>query len=154
MKRATSIRSASLALLTLALLTVPPVQAQTSIQPGLWEFTLHTEFGANSPPSPDTRARHCIGADESADPRRLLLRAVNGAQCQVRDYRQQDRHASWRLVCDGKPSITGAATLDIESADAYRGSYTLELLRQDSGGAEHNRFSQTYQARRLGDCAS
>lgn len=136
----------------IALLALGPfgstVYAETpALQPGLYEVRLQTRFADAQPAVPINTVQRCVSATEIAAPQRLAPQFSGGADCTVSEFATDGSQASWTLICRGEPAMRGNARVSWDSSN-YAGETRMTLRR----GTEQMQMTQSYTARRLGDC--
>ncbi|MBU0751408.1 MAG: DUF3617 domain-containing protein [Gammaproteobacteria bacterium] len=119
-------------------------QAAPVMQPGMWEITTRMEM----PGMPAGMGQHvtqiCYRASDVQDVSRTVPKDKN---CEVKDYKLSGNTASWRMECRGETAMSGSGTFTY-AGNSYSGT-TKFTMKQ--GGQTMN-MTQTYSARRVGDC--
>ena len=140
-------RRAFIAWLALGLFGSAVYAEPPALQPGLYEVRLQTSFADGQSAAPINTVQRCVSATEIAAPQRLAPQFSGGADCSLSDLRAESNQASWTLTCRGEPAMRGNANVSW-SASGYAGETRMTLQR----GAEQMQMTQSYTARRLGDC--
>jgi len=119
-------------------------QAAPVIQPGLWEISTRMEM----PGLPAGAGQHvtqiCYRPGDVQDASKTVPKDKN---CEVKDYQLTGNTASWRMECRGETEMTGTGTFTY-AGNSYSGT-TKFAMKQ--GGRTMN-MTQSYSARRIGDC--
>lgn len=121
--------------------------AAVALTPGLYEMALRTRFDDAHTPVPTRIVQRCVTATEVATPTRLAPAFAGDTHCTTSAPTLEDQRASWTLACTGEPAMQGKATVAWQ-ADSFEGATHLEMRR----GSDRMRMTQSYTARRLGEC--
>jgi len=72
--------------------------AQQGMQPGEWELT--TTISSPMMPQPQTATvKHCIKAEDLAEPSRWMGGSPPGSDCKLTPLERDDKGASWEMAC-------------------------------------------------------
>lgn len=121
--------------------------ADATLTPGLYEMALRTRFDDAQTPVPTRIVQRCVTATEVAMPTRLAPAFAGDTRCTTSAPALEDQRASWTLVCTGEPAMQGEAMVAWQ-ADSFHGATHMSMRR----GTDHMRMTQSYTARRLGEC--
>jgi len=127
-----------------------PVVALADIEPGNWEFTVHTTargLGGLAPkPGPAVSTR-CITADQASNPGKVLSDAGARGECELSNQQDTGSEFSVDLSCKGRVPLRGSAKMRY-TAQTMDGNVDLD------GEVQGMQFSTRSQisARRLGPC--
>lgn len=120
--------------------------AAPNMTPGLWEMTMHVE-GAGMPHGmiPPTTFRHCYRAADIKDLRKTV--PEKNPNCKVSDWKESGNTVTWKMSCTGKETLTGSGKITY-AGDHYSGENKIVMTH----GSQKTSMTQTYDAKRVGDC--
>jgi hypothetical protein len=121
--------------------------AQQGMEPGEWELT--TTVSSPMMPQPQTMTvKHCIKAEDLADPSRWMGGTPPGSDCKLTPGERDARGATWQMACpsqglEGKGRARFAAGM-------------MDSEMQMSGVVDGKKFEMQTRTRgrRLGPCRS
>jgi hypothetical protein len=119
-------------------------QAAPVINPGLWEITTRMDMPGMPAGMGQRTSQICYRPNDVQDAARTVPKDRN---CEVKDYTLSGSTASWRMECRGETQMSGNGTFTY-SGNTYRGATKFSMKQ---GGQTMN-MTQTYSARRIGDC--
>jgi len=122
-------------------------QQQQGMQPGEWELT--TTVSSPMMPKPQTMTvKHCIKAEDLADPSRWMGGTPPGSDCKLTPGERDARGATWQMACPSQ-GLEGKGRARFNAG-------MLDSEMQMSGMQDGKKFelSTRTRGRRLGPCRS
>ena len=136
--------------LALMLALWSPLVALADIEPGNWEFTVHTTArglgGLGPKPGPAVSTR-CITPDQASNPGKILSDAGARGECELSNQQDTGSEFSVDLSCKGRVPLRGSAKMRY-TAQTMDGSIDLDGELQGTQFSTRSQIS----ARRLGPC--
>ncbi len=121
-------------------------QAETDMQPGLWEVTMQLEIPGMPIAMPPIQQTLCLTQQDVESGTKAIPEDNPGspAHCKPENFSRSGNTATWSLKCD---NMAGTGTMTF-SSDSYSGSSDISLTMD----GQPQQMKQTFSGRRLGDC--
>jgi hypothetical protein len=129
-----------------ALLPACAAWAQADLREGLWEISITMAVGGQPTSAQPLVMRQCISQQSAQD----VISQLNGAgagACNTADLRQEGGRASWKLSCSGPVELDGSGSATFMD-ERFEGGMNGQI----GLGNQKLPFSQSFSARRVGDC--
>lgn len=117
------------------------------MQEGLWKIVSEATISGTQMQAEPTTTHACYTENDVASENVAIPK---DERCTINDYQLVGNTASWSITCAGKEKITGNGTLTYQGRTAYRGTATL---RMNIEGQQEIQISNSYSAKRVGDCS-
>jgi hypothetical protein len=130
----------------IAMLAVIGTEAHAApvINPGLWEISTRIQMPGMPSGIPPQTVQVCYRASDVQDAAKTVPKDKN---CDLKDYKLSGNTASWRIECRGETQMSGSGSFTY-AGNSYSGTAKF-VMKQ---GGQTMQMSQSYSARRLGDC--
>jgi hypothetical protein len=139
-------RTASLALLGLALAWTVLAQTASPMREGNWEVSVKMEMPGMPMEMPPMKMTQCVTREQLKDPQSALPKGFEDgdSDCKISDYKLSGSSASWRMTCTKPHAMTGTGEIAYAGDSSYKGKIAMDM-----NGAKMN---MAFDAKRLGDC--
>ena len=140
-------RTASLALLGLAVVWTALAQAPSPMREGNWEVSMKMNMPGMPMEMPPIKMTQCVTREQLKDPQAALPKGMEekDSDCKVSDYKLSGSNASWKMTCTKPHPMTGIGEIAYAGDSSYKGKMVMDM-----NGAQ---MSMAFDAKRLGDCA-
>ena len=137
----------SFAFIVLAVASGAAAAQQQGMEPGEWELT--TTISSPMMPQPQTATvRHCIKAEDLAEPSRWMGGSPPGSDCKLTPLERDASGASWEMACPSS-GFKGRGR-----ARFAAGMMDSEMQMHGMQGGKKFEMQTKTRGRRLGPCGS